>query len=136
MPCLQDYNLVPGGEHTAQAFQGLTFGGNDSGIGIGLGMLQQQAQAAQNQGFQPQVCPPSLQGSHCLMMLLLGCISEGSAPPRTLCLGRLQRSIEHCCQLNQALRRSETPSGDLCAGSRPVVLHQRLWSQGSVASPA
>ena len=53
--CAQDYNLVPGGEHTAQAFQGLTFGGNNSGIGIGLGMLQQQQQAAQTQGFQPQV---------------------------------------------------------------------------------
>ena len=55
--CAQDYSLVPG-EHTAQAFQGLTFGGNSSGIGIGLGMLQQQQQAAQTQGFQPQV--PSL----------------------------------------------------------------------------
>ena len=48
---MQDYSLVPG-EHTAQAFQGLTFGGNGSGIGIGLGMLQQQQQAAQTQGFQ------------------------------------------------------------------------------------
>ena len=51
---VQDYSLVPG-EHTAQAFQGLTFGGNGSGIGIGLGMLQQQQQAAQTQGFQQQV---------------------------------------------------------------------------------
>ena len=52
---MQDYSLVPG-EHTAQAFQGLTFGGNGSGIGIGLGMLQQQQQqAAHTQGFQPQV---------------------------------------------------------------------------------
>ena len=55
---MQDYSLVPGGEHTAQAFQGLTFGGNNSGIGIGLGMLQQQQQAAQTQGFLSQVHMP------------------------------------------------------------------------------
>ena len=71
MLCIQDYTLVPGGEHTAQAFQGLTFGGNDSGIGIGLGMLQQQQAAAQHQGFQLQVRLPLVQEQRCLMILLL-----------------------------------------------------------------
>ena len=66
--CVQDYSLVPG-EHTAQAFQGLTFGGNGSGIGIGLGMLQQQQQAAQTQGFQQQV-PPLSSRSLCSFSLL------------------------------------------------------------------
>lgn len=48
---VQDFRgLVQGGDHTAQALQGLTFGGNSDGIGIGLGMLQQQAHAhASNQ---------------------------------------------------------------------------------------
>ena len=33
-----------GGDHTAQALQGLTFGGSSEGIGIGLGMgMLQQA---------------------------------------------------------------------------------------------
>ena len=66
---MQDYSLVPGGEHTAQAFQGLTFGGNGSGIGIGLGMLQQQQQATQTQGFQVQV-PPRLDDPLCLPTFL------------------------------------------------------------------
>ena len=44
--------LVQSGDHTAQALQGLTFGGNSDGIGIGLGMLQQQAHAGNNMPFQ------------------------------------------------------------------------------------
>ncbi len=40
------------GNHTAQALQGLTFGGNSDGIGIGLGMLQQQAHAGNQMPFQ------------------------------------------------------------------------------------
>lgn len=50
---LQDLQgLVQGGDHTAQALQGLTFGGNSDGIGIGLGMLQQQAHTGNQMPFQ------------------------------------------------------------------------------------
>ncbi|CAL8463515.1 g3049 [Coccomyxa elongata] len=50
---LQDLRgLVQSGDHTAQALQGLTFGGNSDGIGIGLGMLQQQAHAGNQMPFQ------------------------------------------------------------------------------------
>ncbi len=53
--------LVQSGDHTAQALQGLTFGGNSDGIGIGLGMLQQQAHASNQQmpfQFNKQVGDP------------------------------------------------------------------------------
>ena len=55
----QDYRGLVGGDHTAQALQGLTFGGSSEGIGIGLGigMLQaahmgQPQQHAAQQPFQ------------------------------------------------------------------------------------
>ena len=43
--------LGEGGDHTAQALQGLTFGGSSEGIGIGLGMGM--LQAAHTHGAHP-----------------------------------------------------------------------------------
>ena len=93
---------MPGGEHTAQAFQGLTFGGNNSGIGIGLGMLQQQQQAAQTQGFQPQVrlYQPRRILSHPCGVL---------APLRCLYCQALCRALNHatsCVTMKQSSWRS------------------------------
>lgn len=105
MLCIQDYTLVPGGEHTAQAFQGLTFGGNDSGIGIGLGMLQQQQAAAQHQGFQPQVRLPPVQEQRRLMILLL-CSTMSYQHSRACYACKAcnqsgqQSSFQRGCQLN------------------------------------
>ena len=80
---------MPGGEHTAQAFQGLTFGGNNSGIGIGLGMLQQAAAGRPDAGLPaPGAPPPAPQDPRSSMR-------SACAPALTLLSGSVQ-SLESC----------------------------------------